>query len=80
MQVVGKKYENANRIDLFIWHLRVPKVIIYFEKATKVCEIFPLLLTVYTEVKSKGKISQNFVAFSKYMNFKNDDEELCFLK
>ena len=43
---------------------------IYSEKATKFCEIFPLLLTVCTVVKSKGKISQNFVAFSEYMNFK----------
>ena len=39
---------------------------IYSEKATKFSKIFPLLLTV---VKSKGKISQNFVAFSEYMNF-----------
>ena len=42
---------------------------IYSEKATKFCEIFPLLLTVSTVVKSKGKISQNFVTFSEYMNF-----------
>ena len=42
---------------------------IYSEKSTKFCEIFPLLLTVCTVVKSKGKISQNFVAFSEYMNF-----------
>ena len=35
---------------------------IYSEKATKFCEIFPLLLTVCNVVKSKGKISQNFVA------------------
>ena len=41
----------------------------YSEKATKFCEIFPLLLTVCTVVKSKGKISPNFVAFSEYMNF-----------
>ena len=40
-------------------------------KATKFCEIFPLLLTVCTVVKSKRKISKNFVAFSKYMNFSN---------
>ena len=33
---------------------------IYSEKATKFCEIFPLLLTVCTVVKSKEKISQNF--------------------
>ena len=42
---------------------------IYSEKATKFCKIFPLLLTVCVVVKSKGKISQNFVAFSEYMNF-----------
>ena len=39
-------------------------------KATKSCEIFPLILTTVHTVKSKGKISQNFSAFSEYMNFK----------
>ena len=43
---------------------------IYSEKATKFCEIFPLLLTAVHTVKSKGKIFQNFVAFSEHMNFK----------
>ena len=43
---------------------------IYSEKATKFCEIFPLLLTVCTVVKRMRKILQNFVAFSEYMNFK----------
>ena len=42
---------------------------IYSEKAAKFCEIFPLLLTAVHTVKSKGKILQNFVAFSEYMNF-----------
>ena len=42
---------------------------IYSEKATKFCEIFPLLLTAVHTVKSKGKISRNFVAFSEYINF-----------
>ena len=44
---------------------------IYSEKATKFCEIFPLLLTPVHTVKGKGKISQNFVAFefSECMNF-----------
>ena len=46
-----------------------PLKFIYSEKATKFCEIFLLLLTVCTVVKSKGKILQNFVAFSEYMNF-----------
>ena len=42
----------------------------YSEKATKFCEIFSLLLSYLVPVKSKVKISQNFVAFSEYMNFK----------
>ena len=49
---------------------------VYSEKATKFGKIFTLLLTVCTVctvVKSKGKILQNFVAFSEYMNFKHFD-------
>ena len=42
---------------------------IYSEKATKICEIFSLLLSYAVPVKSKVKISQYFVAFSEYMNF-----------
>ena len=42
---------------------------IYSEKATEICEIFPLLLTTVHTVKSKGKILQNCVAFSESMNF-----------
>ena len=46
--------------------------LIYFGKATQFCEIFILLFTtvptVHT-VKSKVKISHNFVAFSEYINF-----------
>ena len=43
---------------------------IYSEKATKFCKIFTLLLSYVVPVKSKMKISQNYVAFSEYMNFK----------
>ena len=42
---------------------------IYSEKATKFCEIFPFILSYLVPVKIKVKISQNFVAFSEYMNF-----------
>ena len=42
---------------------------IFYEKATKFCEIFTLLLSYVLPVKSTEKISQNFVAFSEYMNF-----------
>jgi hypothetical protein len=54
------------------------KVNIYFEKATKFCEIFTLLLSYVVPVKSKVKISQTFVAFSEYMNF--IQECYCFRK
>ena len=42
---------------------------IYSEKATKFSDISTLLLTCTTQDKSKVEISQNFVAFSEYMNF-----------
>ena len=50
------------------WQFTLLKII-YSEKATKFCKIFTLLLTTVHTVKSKVKISQNFVAFSEYMNF-----------
>ena len=44
---------------------------IYSEKAAKFYEISTLLLSVCISVdKSKVEISQNFVAFSEYTNFK----------
>ena len=49
----------------FCWHVKL----IYSEKATELCKIFTLLLSYIVPVKSKVKISQNFVAFSEYMNF-----------
>ena len=45
----------------------------YSEKATKFCNIFPLLLIAVHTIKSKGKILQNFVAFSENMNFMTPD-------
>ena len=43
---------------------------IYSEKAKKFCEIFILLLSYAVPVKGKVEISQNFLAFSEYTNFK----------
>ena len=42
---------------------------IYSEKATKFWEISIVDLSYVVPVKSKVEISQNFVAFSEYMNF-----------
>ena len=68
---------NPNKFFQFIRHEKpqgtskksILLKFIYSEKATKFCEFFPLLLTTVHTVKRKGKISQNFVAFSEYMNF-----------
>ena len=50
--------------------------LIYSEQATSFCEISTLLLTGTTQDKSKVEISQNFVAFSEYMNFKPKSQEI----
>ena len=42
---------------------------IYSEKATNFGEISTVDLSYVVTVKSTVKISQNFVAFSEYMNF-----------
>ena len=60
--------KNIYRIVFFKFN-KVHLKFIYYEKATKFCEIFPLLLTTVHTVKSKEKILQNFMAFSEYMNF-----------
>ena len=53
----------------FIYILVNSVKFIHSEKATKFCEISPLLLTAVHKVKSKGNISQKFVVFSEYLNF-----------
>ena len=56
-------------IDFYFFAQPMGIKFIYSEKATKFCEIFLLLLTVCTVVKSKRKIS-HFVGISEYINFK----------
>ena len=46
-----------------------PLKFIYSEKATKFCKISTVDLSYVVSVKSTVEISQNFVAFSEYMNF-----------
>ena len=48
---------------------------IYSKKAIKFYEIFTSLLSVCTVDKSKVRISQNFVAFSEYTNFKKEQSQ-----
>ena len=47
---------------------------IYSEKPTQFCEISIVDLSYVVTVKSTVEISQNFVAFSEYMNFKFEKE------
>ena len=63
---VTEKGQNLSEIALKNFLLKF----VYSEKVTEFCEIFPLLLTAVRTVKSKGKILQNYVTFSKYMNLK----------
>ena len=42
---------------------------VYSEKAKVFCEISTVDLTITTSNRSKVEISQDFVAFSEYMNF-----------
>ena len=50
-----------------VWYVPMFK---YSEKATKFCKISTVDLSYVVPVKSTVEISQNFVAFSEYMNFK----------
>ena len=55
----------TSRINL----LNIELKFIYSEKATTFCEISTLDLSYVVTVKYTVEISQNFVAFSEYMNF-----------
>ena len=57
----------------YIWNLTFPLKFIYSEKATNFCEISTVEFSYVVTVKSMMEISQNFVAFSEYMNFKFND-------
>ena len=55
---------NLSRLNLTLVELKF----VYSENATHFCEISTIDLSYIVTVKSE--ISQNFVAFSEYMNFK----------
>ena len=57
--------ENLNYVQPIFEQVKF----VYSKKATKFCKIVTLLLSTEHTDKSKVKISQNFVAFSEYMNF-----------
>ena len=59
--------EIKNRLSTLAHLVDIVKFI-YFEKATKFCEISTVDLSYV--VKSTAEIFQNFVAFSEYLNFK----------
>ena len=64
LHIFTKPILAQNRIALMMLKF------VYSEKATKFCEISTLLLSMVHTDKSKVEISQKFVAFSEYMNFK----------
>ena len=62
-------FRNIFCLKSLVWPWCLIKFM-YSEKATKFCEISTLLLSYVVPVKSKMDISQSFVAFSEYINFK----------
>ena len=64
-RINGRTVQEGSVEEMLAYMLKF----IYSEKATKFCEIFTLLFPYAVPVKSRVKISQNFVAFSEYMNF-----------
>ena len=63
-----------NTCPIYKWQAKCKCILkfIYSEKATKFWEIFTLLLSQVVPVKSKVKISQNFVVFLEYINFNTE--------
>ena len=66
-KILDKNYRHWRELVHFDESDPLQVKFIYFEKATKFCKIFTLLLTGTTQDKSKVNISQNFVAFSEYI-------------
>ena len=74
--ILTEKYSNPVHKLVKDGHGKLPVLeifwllkFIYSEKATKFSEISTLFLSYVVPVKSKVDISQNFVAFSEYINF-----------
>ena len=71
-------FKVGRQVKLYLILLK--RLIVKFigsEKVTNFCKISTLLLTGTTQDKSKVEISQKIVAFSEYMNFKDDLNSLC---
>ena len=65
VQCTKMNFDQILSIDKLVTLLKF----IYSEKATKFCEISTVDLSYVVPVRSTVEISQNFVAFSEYMNF-----------
>ena len=61
--------KKTQYILTLVKNVYIPIKFIYSEKATKFCENVTVDLSYEVTVKSTVEISQNFVAFSEYMNF-----------
>ena len=69
-----KREGNWTTDTFFAFYVYCQVKFIHSEKATKFCEISTLDLSYVVTVKSTVEISQTFVAFSEYMNFKGKEE------
>ena len=72
--MIGSSEDFESDFDFFVkehgFKVQVLKFICS-EEATKFCETSTVDLSYVVPVKPTVEISQNFVAFSEYMNFRN---------
>ena len=71
-RLLANTFEEERSITFILsigWGKLLIVKFIYSEKATKFCKISTVDLSYVVTVKSMVEISQNFVAFSEYMNF-----------
>ena len=67
--VIGQTPENTKIMFLKMTNMIFSVKFIYFEKATKFCEISTNYSFYVLPVKKLVEISKNLVAFSEYVNF-----------
>ena len=72
----GKKSENANRVDSFIWHLRVlnkyqinGEDLVNFFGLLRKHELYKLKLKTYRRRKAQKDIQESYEKFRKQSNF-----------
>ena len=67
--IIEQNMADSSQLILLLFQALTVLKFIYSEKATNFCEISTVDLSYVVTIKYTVEISQNFVAFSEYMNF-----------